>query len=288
MDHVSTHPAAAPGSEPRIDAAPETAAEPITTANAPVVRLRQLRAADPLRWLVLGWHDYTRHPGIGSFFGLCFMVMGWLLLKVYEHAPAYTLAMSATFLLMGPFLCMGLYQVSMRMEQGEAPDFGDALTAWDTRTGQMAIFGFVLLILEMLWGRSAMVVFAVSFEGMPDFKGSMMALLDPENMGFIVAYCAVGAFFAALIFAISVVSIPMMLHRQVDAITAGLTSLHLAVTQPGVMAIWGGLIALLVLGAMLPWFFGLLVIGPVVGHASWHAYRAAVCGPEDADYTLDT
>ena len=136
----------------------------------------------------------------------------------------------------------------------------------------------MLLVLEMLWGRAALVVFAVSFDGMPDFKGSLVALLNPENIGFIVAYLAVGGVFAGLIFGISVVAMPLILDRPVDAITAGLTSLRLVLTQPGVMLLWGALITLLVVLAMLPWFAGLLVVGPVLGHASWHAYRAAVKG----------
>jgi uncharacterized membrane protein len=238
--------------------------------------LNPLRWSDPLRWLALGWRDFTRAPVIGLFYGACFMVMGWALLKVYESAPAYTLALSAGFLLMGPFLCLGLYRVSQRLEAGQKPDFGDSLLAWDTRTGQLAIFGFVLLVLEMLWGRATLVVFAVSFDGMPDFKGSLRALLDPENLSFIVAWAAVGAVFASLIYAISVISMPMILHRQTDAITAGLTSLRLVLTQTGVMLWWAALLAGLVFAALLPWFAGLLVVGPVLGHASWHAYRAAV------------
>jgi uncharacterized membrane protein len=166
--------------------------------------------------------------------------------------------------------------------QGQAPDFGDSLLAWDTRTGQLAIFGLVLLVLEMLWGRATLVIVAVSFDGMPDFKGSLLALLAPENAGFIVAWLAVGAVFAGLIYAISVVAMPMILHRQTDAITAALTSLRLVFTQPGVMLWWAGLIAGLTTLALLPWFAGLLVAGPVLGHASWHAYRAAVPEPQAA------
>ena len=245
-------------------------------APPPPLRLRTLGFADPLRWLQRGWRDFARAPGIGLFYGACFIVMGWALLAVYEHAPAYMLALSAGFLLMGPFLCLGLYRTSQRLEAGEHPDFGDSLLAWDTRTAQLGIFGFVLLVLEMLWGRATMVVFAVSFDGMPDFKGSLPALLDPENLGFITAWLAVGAVFAGLIFSVSVISIPMILHRQTDAITAGLTSMRLVLTQPGVMLWWGFLITGVIGLAMLPWFAGLLVAGPVVGHASWHAYRAAV------------
>jgi uncharacterized membrane protein len=240
------------------------------------IQLRPLRWRDPLHWLAAGWRDFIRAPGIGLFYGLCFVLMGWALMKVYEHAPAYTLALSAGFLLMGPFMCLGLYQVSMRLERGETPDFADSVLAWEARLSQLAIFGGVLLILEMLWGRAALVIFAVSFDGMPDLAGSLGKFLDPENLGFVVAYLGVGAIFAGLIYAVSVVAIPMLLDRPVDAVTAGLTSLRLVLTQTGVMLLWGGLITGLVVLALLPWFCGLLVIGPVLGHASWHAYRAAV------------
>jgi uncharacterized membrane protein len=261
------------------DSSQQTSDDPPASARAaaaPAIVLKPLRFSDPLRWLVLGWRDFTRAPGIGLFYGACFMVMGWALLEVYAQAPAYTMALSAGFLLVGPFMCLGLYRVSQRLENGEKPDFGDSLLAWDTRTGQLAIFGFVLLVLEMLWGRATLVVFAVSFDGMPDFKGSLLALLQPENLPFIAAWAAVGAVFASLIYAVSVVSIPMILHRQTDAVTAGLTSLRLVLTQTGVMVWWGLLITLLVGAALLPWFAGLLLVGPVVGHASWHAYRSAV------------
>ncbi|MFO1377671.1 MAG: DUF2189 domain-containing protein [Steroidobacteraceae bacterium] len=244
--------------------------------DAAPIALRPLSLSDPLRWLARGWRDFLRAPGIGLFYGGCFMVMGWALLKVFEHAPAYTLALSAGFLLMGPFLCLGLYRVSQRLEQGERPGLVDSLFAWRMRTGQLAIFGLVLLVLEMLWGRAALVVFAVSFDGMPDFKGSLLALLEPQNLAFIIAWAAVGAVFAGLIYAVSVISIPMLLHRPVDAITAGLTSLRVVVMQTPVMLWWALLIAVLTCLALLPFFVGLLVVGPVVGHASWHAYRAAV------------
>jgi uncharacterized membrane protein len=241
-----------------------------------LVPLRTLPWSAPLRWLRLGWHDFERAPVIGLFYGASFAVMGWLLLTLFQRAPAYTLALSAGFLLLGPFLCLGLYDVSRRLERSEAPSFAASLMAWKTRTGTLAIFGGVLLILEMLWGRAALVIFAVSFDGLPDFKGSLMALLDPDNLGFIVVYLMVGAVFAGLIFAISVVAMPMILDRSTDAITAGLTSLRLCFDQPGVMLLWGALITLIVVVAMLPGFAGLLVAGPLLGHASWHAYRDAV------------
>lgn len=250
---------------------------PIASPTARLqVRLRRLTWREPFRWLSLGWRDFLRAPLMGLFFGSCFMVMGWALLKVYEAAPAYLLALAAGFLLVGPVLFLGLYRISQVLERGERPDFGDALLAFESRIGPLALFGLVLLVLEMIWGRASLVVFAVSFDGMPDFKGSITALLNPENLNFIVAYIAVGGVFAGLIYAVSAVSIPMLLDQPVDAVTAALTSVKLVLAQPGVMLCWGACIALLVGLAMLPWFVGLPLVAPVIGHASWHAYRAAV------------
>jgi len=260
---------------------PGPAVELDASVSRQALQLRTLSWGAPLRWIKLGFKDFIRAPGIGLFYGACFMAMGWALLKVFEHAPAYTLALSAGFLLMGPFMCLGLYHASKQLEQGLKPDFGQSLLAWDTRTGTLAIFGFVLLVLEMIWGRASLIVFAVSFDGMPDFKGSLVALLNPENMDFIIAYVLVGALFAGLIFAVTVISIPMILDRPTDAITAGLTSFKLVLTQPGVMLWWGFLLTLLVVAALLPWFAGLLIVGPVTGHATWHAYREAVNYAED-------
>lgn len=242
----------------------------------PGVQLRQIGFGDPLRWLRLGWQDFRRAPAIGLFYGVCFLSMGWALLAMFEFSPAYVLALSGGFLLLGPFLCLGMYRVSQKLEIGEKPGFLDSVLAWRARTGQLGIFGVVLLVLEMLWARSTLVVFAVTFDGVPDFKGSLLALASPENIVFTIVWFCLGLLFATLIYSVSVVSMPMILHRRTDAITAGLTSMRLVLTQTAVMMWWAALIAGLVLLALLPWFAGMLVIGPVLGHASWHAYRATV------------
>ena len=242
-----------------------------------LVALRPLTLVDPFRWLASGTRDFLRAPAIGLFFGGCFVAMGWALLVVFRNAPAYVLGLSAGFLLVGPLLCMGLYQVSDRLERGERPRLVDAAMAWRGKLDTLAIFGVVLLVLEMLWARASMVVFALSFQGtMPDFAGTLRSVVDPKNLDFLLAWTALGGVFATIIFAVSVVSIPMILDRRTDAITAGLTSIRLVLSQPVVLLLWAATITLLVVLAMLPGFAGLLVVGPILGHASWHAYRAAV------------
>jgi uncharacterized membrane protein len=267
-----------------VQAAPSAAtAAGVEPAPRTAIVLRDLPLPAPFDWLRLGLRDFLRAPLIGLFYGGCFMVMGWALLAVYRQAPAYLLALSAGFVLVGPILCLGLYRVSQRLELGERPDFGDSLLAFESRLGPLAIYGLVLLVLEMLWARATMVVFAVSFDGMPSFAGSLVALFDPENLGFLAAWAAVGAVFAGLIYAFSAISIPMLLHRRdSDAITAALTSFRLVLGQPGVMLLWAACLAGGVFVASLPWFAGLLVVGPMLGHASWHAYRQAVEDPTGA------
>jgi uncharacterized membrane protein len=249
----------------------------LASASHPLDRpLPALAWSDPFRWLFCGWQDFTRTPLIGLFYGACFAAMGWTLLAVFRFSPAYTMALSAGFLLMGPLLCLGLYHASRALERGQAPSLRASMMAWRRKGTAMATFGFMLLIIEMLWGRTAMVVVALSFDGAEEVPTSLTQLLAPDYLPFVAAYVAVGAVFAALIFALSVISIPMLLDESVDAITAALASVRLVLTQPGVMLLWGVLLTVLVVVAMLPGFAGLLVAAPVVGHASWHAYRAAI------------
>lgn len=244
--------------------------------------LATVRFGDPFRWLSAGWKDFTRAPLIGLFYGACFVAMGWFLLATFKAAPEYTLALSAGFLLMGPFLCLGLYDASKRLEQGRQPGLWHSLSAWKASIGQISIFAGVLLVLEMLWGRAAMIVFAISFDGIPQWDGSVADLLHGDNLTFLVAYTAVGSIFAGLIYAISAISMPLMMDRSVDAVTAGLTSMRLVLSQMPVMVFWGFLITALVVLAMLPGFLGLLIVGPVLGHASWHAYKQvmSLVGPQ--------
>lgn len=245
------------------------------------LELQPLTWSDPVQWLRKGWADFQRCPRIGLFYGLCFFAMGHALLAVFQRAPEYVLALSAGFLLMGPFLCLGLYDASKAMQtHSHRPSLRASLQAWRPTKGTMAIFAGVLLILEMLWGRAALVVFAVSFNTMPDKANLLAMLLDPENLGFLITYTVVGGIFATLIFVTSVISIPMIMDRRVDAVSAGLTSIRACLQNPGVMLLWGALITGIIALAMLPVFLGLFIAGPVIGHATWHAYRHIV--PADA------
>jgi len=245
--------------------------------------LANLPLSAPLGWVKKGFNDFMCCPKTGLFFGICFFLMGHALWAVFTSAPAYVLALSAGFLLMGPFLCLGLYHASREIESGRRPSLRQSLLAWRPTKGAMGIFAGVLLILEMIWGRASLIVFAVTFNGMPSAESTLSQLITMENIGFLVTYALVGSFFAGLIFVTSAISIPMIMDRQVDAVSAGLTSIRACFQNPGAMFVWGFLITLLIGLSMLPYFLGLLIMGPVIGHATWHAYRAIV--PSSTDKT---
>lgn len=237
----------------------------------------QLSFADPLRWLARGWRDMRSAMGIALFYGFCFWGMALSLSAVFLHRPVYTMSLVSGCLLVGPFLAMGLYEVSRQREQGRSSDLANSLTCWDRHVGSMGLLVLVLLLLELLWGRASLVVFAVFFTtGMPSTAGVLQAVFNPENWTFVAVYAAVGGVFAGLVFATSVVSIPMILDRDTDAISASITSLQVFFGNLAVMLFWGALITTLVVLAFIPWGLGLLLIGPWLGHASWHAYRGSV------------
>ncbi len=242
------------------------------------IEIQPIQFSDPLHWLWMGLRDMTSQPLISLFYGVCFWLMALILLAVFKTNPEYTLSAVSGCLLVGPFLAMGLYDVSMHMERGEAPSMGSSLTCWESHIRSMGMLVMVMVVMELLWGRASLVVFAVFFNtgGMPTTATVLEAVFNPQNWEFIVAYLCVGGFFVGLVFASMMVSIPMILDRDTDAITACITSLRVFVDHTAVSLCWAALIAILVVLAMWPSAAGLLVVGPWLGFASWHAYRSAV------------
>jgi len=252
-------------------------------SNQPQAVMVRLGLGDPIRWLGAGWRDFMAAPGIGVFYGICFWLMAVVLTLVFRSKPEYVMSIASGCLLVGPFLAMGLYEVSRRREQGIAPELGASLTAWDKHLRSMGMLVLVLIVLELLWGRASLVVFAVFFNtGMPSTTGVLQAIFNPENLDFVLVYLAVGGIFAMLVYSTAVVSIPMILDRDTDAIGAAITSIRVMFANPITMLWWGLLITVLIGLALATWGLGFIVIGPLLGHASWHAYRGAVQWREPA------
>ncbi|HQQ69058.1 MAG TPA: DUF2189 domain-containing protein, partial [Alicycliphilus sp.] len=234
---------------------PAPSLKPAVTAPPPApLVLNPLSVRDPFRWLASAVGDLRAAPGIAAFYGLCFWGMALVLGWVFRARPEYTMSLASGCLLVGPFLAMGLYETSRRREAGLPPSLGASITCWDSHMSSMGMLVLVLIVLELLWGRASLVVFAVFFNtGMPSTTGVLNAVFNPENWEFVAVYFAVGSVFAALVYATSAVSIPMILDRDTDAISAAITSIRVVLENTGVMLLWGVLLTSLVFLALLPW-----------------------------------
>ena len=255
----------------------ELAKHPRETSAGSFPVVRTIDAGAPIRWLAAGGRDLRQAGGASLFYGLCFAAAGWLLHAVFAHAYALFAGLTTGFLLVGPLLAMGLYDLSRRLEAGEAPRLVPTLAAWRPNLANVAIFTAVLAIVLLVWARASMVVFALFYEGgLPTFADVVRAVVQFEQPLFALVYFAVGGFFAAFVFAISVIAVPLMLDRRTDAVTAAIASIVACGRNPGPMLLWAACIAALVAVGFATLFLGLIPIAPLIGHATWHAYRDLV------------
>jgi len=249
-------------------------------------RVRPLTMDDPWRWLNAGWRDlmaaWPVSLGLGALFtGLGFVITGGLVLTGMGYLVTSVIA---GFLLVAPGLAMGFYDISRRLERDERPSLWHALTAWKANPVHMLSFGIALMFFMMIWLRFAALVFAIFFPYVSLSWGSMVTqTVSAEGIVFLAVGSGVGAVFAALAFMCSAVSMPMMMDRKVDVVEAVLTSILAVVRNAGVMALWAGLIVVFTEAGLVSLFIGLTITLPLIGHASWHAYRAVVPRPQETD-----
>jgi uncharacterized membrane protein len=239
--------------------------------------IREIKPSAIIKWLQAGLAD-TRRGGLASlFYGVFFAAAGWLMHFVFAEAYGLFAGLTTGFLLIGPFLAMGLYDLSQRMELGEQPKLSHSLIAWRSNILNVGIFAGVLVVILLIWARASLVIFALFFEGgLPTFTDVMLSVVTFKQPTFTIMYFAVGGIFAALVFAISVVAVPLMADRKTDAITAAIASIIACMRNPLTMLLWGGCIVVLVGFGFATSFLGLIITMPVVGHATWHVYRDVV------------
>jgi len=251
-------------------------------ANARVaadLTLADLRAA-----LAAGWRDYAAHPVFGLFFGGIYVIAGLLVYSVLfaQGETAWLIPTAAGFPLIAPFVAVGLYEVSRRREQNLPMNWGKVLGALRGRGDDQILsmglivfvaFGFWLVIAHGIWA----IFLAESGAGSENFE----FLLTGTGLMMLAVGTPAGALIALAFYSITVISLPMLVDREVDFLTAIITSLATIRSNGFVMIAWAAFIAIALLIAMIPLFLGLLVILPVLGHATWHLYRRAV-GPDDS------
>lgn len=248
-------------------------------ADVPEVMI--VETSDLWAALAAGWRDFRRAPLFGLAIALCLIGGGWLLLwavaargQVWWILPA-----GAGFPLLAPFAAVALYEVSRRLEAGESLSWAGVWRAvLEQRSTQIPSMAAVLMVFFLFWNALAHMIFALFLGNakMTDVSSSLGVLVSAQGLAMLAFGTVLGAAIATLLYAMSVVSLPMLMQREVDFVTASLTSISVVRESPVVMLGWGALIGLMLFVSMLPGFAGLLVTLPVLGHASWHLYRRAI------------
>jgi len=238
-------------------------------------RLRRIAPGRPFAWLALGVRDMRSSLVESLAYGTLVAVIGWLIWYHAGDRPQLFTASVTGFFLIAPLLAAGLYEISRRQELGMPTSFGESLQGWRRSGGAIAQMGLQLVLVAIFWERLSAILFALSYGGeAPDLRRFIFDVFLSGNYPQVVlAYVSVGGAFAAIVFVISAISIPMLLDRNGDIYTAMATS-FLAVTRNiAPMLVWAALIVALTAAGFATALFGLIVIFPILGHATWHAYR---------------
>ena len=255
--------------------------EPVAVFQGPSPQIRRVPIDRPWVWLAAGWNDLWAAPASGLAWGAGAVAAGWasIALLLWFEQPWLVLPLSAGFFFVGPFMAVGLYETSRRLGAGLPVDGAATLAAWRRNTDQIALMGVVLLLLHLAWMRAAQLLFALfQGQGVPSWDRFTDVLWhSARSLPFLAAGVAIGAALAALAFVIGAFSIPLLLDRRhsnvFEAIATSVAAVRL---NPRPMLLWAGLIVVLVAMAMVPGLLGLVVVLPVVAHATWHAYRDVV------------
>lgn len=256
-------------------------------------RIGRMALSDIPAVLKAGWRDFARAPLHGLFFASFFVAGGlaiWFQLDRIERSYSI-IPLAFGFPLLAPFLAMGLYDVSRRLEQGrELPLAGVLRVIYRQKDRQCPSMAAVIIVIFLFWVFIAHMIFALFLGYMPMMNISTdlaATILTSNGISMLVFGTAVGAAHAFVLFAITVMGLPLLLDREIDFITAMITSFQTVTTNLLPMLVWGLVIAALMVLAMLPAFLGLFVVLPVLGHATWHLYRRVLHFDDTAPAATD-
>ncbi|HRJ62288.1 MAG TPA: DUF2189 domain-containing protein [Azospirillaceae bacterium] len=234
------------------------------------------------RWLRGGWDDVKAAGWVAVAYGAIFTLGGFAITGGLALAgmPYLITPMIGGFLLIGPLLALGLYRISADAERGVHPRFIAALTAWRVNPYHIMTAGLVLMLFVMIWARLNVVAFALFFPYVAMTLGGFLnQILTLEGITFSLFVTALGAAFATVAFVSNVVSLPAMLDRRMDFFAAAVLSVRVVARNPRVMALWAAVIVVVTGVGLLTAFIGLCVTLPLIGCASWRAYRELVAPP---------
>ncbi len=244
------------------------------------LKVNRIPLAQPLQWLAKGWRDMTA-AGIYSLrYGAAIVVISGLITWLVWSTDSLFLLpfLVAGFFIVAPPLGIGLYLMSAHLERGEPLSGCSAYQAWKLNQSQVSLVSTGFTILLNIWFAANVALFALLYEGSsPSFDNFFVKVyLSDAGLKFALASVAVGFLFAWCAYAISVITVPMLIDRQVDGFTAIRFSIKSVLGNMPAMMLWAGLIVVIVGLGMATFYLGLVIALPLIGHASWHAYRDLV------------
>ncbi len=240
---------------------------------------RDLAPRAAFAWLGAGWRDLKVRPAESLLYGvIVYLVSAATVAGLFAFGLDYILFPAiAGFMVIGPVFAIGLYEKSRRLAAGEPGGLASMIFVKPKSGGQILFTGVLLCLLMLLWMRAAVIIYALFF-GLRPFPGlehiAPMLFATPVGWAMLLVGSVVGGMFAAFSFAISVFSIPMLLNERVDALTAMGSSMALVWNNLPVMLTWGAIVLTLFLASLATGLVGLILVFPVLGHGTWHAYRA--------------
>lgn len=247
---------------------------PHSHLNHVSTRIRRVNITAPLRWLTEGINDFRIAPLTSMLYGSIFAVIGMLTLLVADSYPAFTIAAISGFFLVGPFLAIGLYDMSSQIEKDKHPSIAHANHHIRFNTISLLSFAFIIAFIFVFWARFTAVLSSVFFNNVDlATEGWISIFTNESSLELMLTFILTGLGLAALVFTISVVAVPMMTDRKVDVITAMLTSVRTVKANLLAMILWATLVVAMISLGIVTFYIGLIVTLPIIGHASWHAYR---------------
>ena len=236
-----------------------------------------------MTWLREGWQDMVRSRFVGVVYGFVFVMMGFMIANVYAHYWQLTMGLIAGFFLVGPFLSTGIYDLSRQLDKDGKSSLLMSFVCWRRNLGAISFFSLILTFAMIVWARVSLIIFALfSTTDFPTLQTILSTVFSTDNIGFLAIWALVGFVFATAIFAIGAISAPMMLDRKSDTMSAIFASAQCLYRSPRPMFTWAAAIVIIIGTSLVLGFVPLLITAPLIGHATWRAYKGCLAFSTEA------